>query len=137
MSAATPVIRVFVYGTLRPGSTNPHAVFLSFRCRSLGCARVRGRLFRHGAQFAAIYEPDGSKEITGEIFLLPADHGEQVLESLDRYEGIGVGLRGEPAFQRERVMAILTDGNCMECWTWVFALPVNGLTEIRGGDAQA
>lgn len=137
MSAVTSATRVFVYGTLRHGSTNPHAAFLSFRCRRIGSAKLPGRLFRHGAHFAAVHEPESKKEVVGDILLLPHPYAGEILQSLDRYEGIGAGLAGQPVFQRHKVMAVLEDGNRVECWTWLFLLPVQGLMEIRSGDALA
>ena len=134
MSAAPPVTRVFVYGSLRPGSTNPHATFLSFRCPSLGRAKIRGRLFRNGLQFAAVHEPNGHKEVTGDVLVLPELHAGDIIESLDRYEGIGAGMPGPPAFHRRLIPVTLAGGEMLVCWAWLFALSIAGLPEVRSGD---
>ena len=133
MSADPPATPVFVYGTLRPGSANPHAAFLTARCRPLGTARLKARLYRVGAHFAAV--PDAHSRVTGEVLLLPPAGAGGILESLDRYEGIGAGLPGPPSYRREKVTVLLAGGEPLECWTWLYCRDVQGLAEVSGGDA--
>jgi gamma-glutamylcyclotransferase (GGCT)/AIG2-like uncharacterized protein YtfP len=139
MSVPNPCLPVFLYGPLRPGSSHPYAVLLASRCRQLGPGRMKGRLFRRGAGFAAIYEPNGAAEIIGEVLELPDAGAEQILDSLDRFEGIGIGtgLPGAPVFVRERIPVELFDCAPLECWVWTYCGPVEDLAPVRNGDALA
>ena len=85
-------------------------------------------------QYAAIHEPDGTKEVTGDVLVLPDPHAGEILESLDRYEGIGTGMPGPAAFKRQLIPVLLSGGEILECWAWLFALSVIGLPEVRSGD---
>lgn len=96
---------------------------------------MKGRLFRRGAGFAAIYEPNGAAEILGEVLELPGAGAEQILDSLDRFEGIGTGLPGAPVFVRERIPVVLLDCAPLECWVWTYCGPVEDLAPVRTGDA--
>ncbi len=135
MSAASPVSLLFVYGSLRPGSRNPHAVFLLARCRAFGPATMPGRLFRNGTHFAALHEPESDNRVLGDVMELPSDRAVEMLTSLDRYEGIGAGLLNPPSYNRAHVPVILTDGTLLTCWAWLWNLPVNGMKHVRHGDA--
>src|SRR6187455_3081464 len=120
MSAASLVSLLFVYGSLRPGSSNPHASFLLARCRLLGGAVMPGRLFRNGTHLAALHEPGSESRVLGEVMELPPDRTEQMLASLDRYEGIGTGLPDPPSYVRQSVTVTLEDGRCLICWAWLW-----------------
>ena len=135
MSAASPVSLLFVYGSLRPGSRNPHAVFLLARCRALGPAAMPGRLFRNGTHFAALHEPESESRVLGDVMELPPDRAGEMLTSLDRYEGIGAGLPDPPFYIRHCIPVMLPDGTHLTCWAWLWNLPVNGMKHVRHGDA--
>lgn len=135
MSAAVLVPLLFIYGSLRVGSVNPHAAFLHSCCRHTGKGRMPGRLFRNGSTHAALYEPEGAGVVIGDVLELPANRVPEMLTSLDRYEGIGAGLPLPPAFKRELVAVSLTDGTRIECWAWLFTQSVKGFLHIRNGDA--
>lgn len=96
---------------------------------------MKGRLFRHGTGFAATHEPDGGAEIVGEVIELPETGADQILDSLDRYEGIGTGLPGPPAFVRQRIPVLLAGQLSMECWTWIYRGPLETLVPVKHGDA--
>ncbi len=135
MSAASPVSLLFVYGSLRPGSRNPHAAFLPTRCRTLGTAAMPGRLFRNGTHFAALHEPESESCVIGDVMELPPDRAGEMLTSLDRYEGIGAGLPHPPSYVRNCIPAVLPDGTAHNCWAWLWNLPVNGMKHVRHGDS--
>ncbi len=137
MSEVSPASLLFVYGTLRLGSHNPHAVFLHSRCRRTGSARMPGRLFRIGSVYGALYEPDSESSVLGDVLELPEHSAQEILGSLDRYEGIGAGLPRPATFRRERVRAIMESGEEVKCWTWIYNLPVKGCSHVRHGDALA
>lgn len=66
---------------------------------------------------------------------LPAGHADNMLISLDRYEGIGAGLSTPPCYVRQCVSATLHDGTPLRCWAWLWNLPVDGMKHLRHGDA--
>ena len=130
-----PVPLLFVYGSLRLGSANPHAAFLHARCRTVGAGRMRGRLFRNGLLYGALYEQESSSSVIGDVLELPAGHSGDILVSLDRYEGIGGGMPKPAAYHRSLVKVSLANDTVVECWAWLYALPLTGCTHIRHGDA--
>jgi gamma-glutamylcyclotransferase (GGCT)/AIG2-like uncharacterized protein YtfP len=136
--SASPVITLFVYGSLRVGGGNPHASFLHSRCRHAGVGIMRGRLFRNGTQWGALYEPDGNLSVRGDVFELPPDSAESMLLSLDRYEGIGAGLPAPPGYHR-RIVSVTIDASApvVACWAWLYVSPLNGWHHVRSGDALA
>jgi gamma-glutamylcyclotransferase (GGCT)/AIG2-like uncharacterized protein YtfP len=134
MSAALLVPLLFIYGSLRVGSANPHAVFLHRCCRHTGKGRMPGRLFRSGSLHGATYEPDSASSVVGDVFELPDGRAGEMISSLDRYEGIGAGIPAPPAFRRELVMVSMANGTSLQCWAWLYTQPVKGLTQVRHGD---
>ena len=138
MSSPVPVPAfLFIYGSLRPGGSNPHAGFLQARCRQVGQARMAGRLFRSGSVHGALFEPGSVSSVIGDVLELPAGRAEEFLTSLDRYEGIGSRMPKPATFRREQVQVTLDDGTRIECWTWLYNLPVKGCSLVRHGDALA
>ena len=135
MSDRPSVLPLFVYGTLRKGSANPHAVFLHSRCRHTGTARMPGRLFRSTATYGALYEPGSNTKVLGDLLELPAAAAQEILTSLDRYEGIGPGMPRPHPFRRDVVQVEREDGEMVECWTWLYNLPTKGCSLVRHGDA--
>jgi gamma-glutamylcyclotransferase (GGCT)/AIG2-like uncharacterized protein YtfP len=134
MSAALLVPLLFIYGSLRVGSANPHAPFLHRRCRHAGTGRMPGRLFRNGSLHGALYEPESASRVIGDIFELPEETAAEMLTSLDRYEGIGAGVPAPASFKRELVGVHLPDGTPLKCWAWLYTQPLKGFSHIRHGD---
>ena len=94
-----------------------------------------GRLFRNGSVHGALHEPDHSGTVVGDVLELPPDSRDEILATIDRYEGIGARLPRPAAFRRERVTVIMdADGSPAECWAWLYNLPVKGASHIRHGD---
>src|SRR5688572_6617444 len=135
MSAVMLVPLLFIYGSLRVGSTNPHAAYLHSCCRHCGIGKMPGRLFRNGSLHAAVYEPGAQHTVAGDVFELPDGRCGELICSLDRYEGIGAGLPHPPAFRREEVPVSLADGTSLQCWAWLYILSVKGFSPVRHGDA--
>jgi gamma-glutamylcyclotransferase (GGCT)/AIG2-like uncharacterized protein YtfP len=61
------------------------------------------------------------------------DEPGKVLEFIDDYEGFGDDQEQPNLFIRV-LMAIETTGGPVECWVYVYNLPVNGKIKIEGGD---
>ena len=126
---------VFLYGTLRTGSGNPHAPILHSRCTPVDQGLMPGRLFRVNQHYGAICDPASPETVVGDIVQFPAELAQVILDGLDRYEGIAPGQPGEPAFRREKVDVLRPDGTRLSCWTWLYALSTSGCSQIRHGDA--
>jgi gamma-glutamylcyclotransferase (GGCT)/AIG2-like uncharacterized protein YtfP len=120
MSSHSPHCRVFLYGSLRQGSGNPHSTLLHSRCRTTGQGHMPGRLFRVGMLYGAVYEPGSPSTVLGEIIEIPASAAADILDTLDRYEGTTPGTPGTggPPFTREEVDITHADGTILRCWRW-------------------
>lgn len=95
------VTHLFVYGTLRSGSSANH---LLEGGRLVGPTTVAGELHDVGGSYPAlVLEGEGSVE--GEVWACP----EELLAEIDRYEGVESGL-----FSRARVAT-----GAGTCWTYV------------------
>lgn len=94
-----------------------------------------GRLFRNGAHFCALHEPESDSRVLGEVVELPDGHATGILNSLDHYEGIGAGLASPPSYVRQSVSTTLSDGTVVLCWAWLWTQPVDGMKHLRHGDA--
>lgn len=80
----TQPIRLFVYGTLRPGHAPASVAAYVDRCRDLGSACTAGRLYDLRNYPGAIVESGSDGRIFGQLLELPS---EAALKRLDAYEG--------------------------------------------------
>ncbi len=121
--------RIFVYGSLRPGSGHPMAAWLAAHAVAEGRAQVAGRLYRVSWYPALVIAgATAGERVQGELFRLPAP---ALLAELDAYEEV----RGQPddEYRRERV-TVWRDGRPAEAWAWVWQREVGGLLRVPGGD---
>jgi gamma-glutamylcyclotransferase (GGCT)/AIG2-like uncharacterized protein YtfP len=95
---------LFVYGTLRSGST---AGGMLEGCRRVGEARLNGLLYDIDGRFPALLLYGGA-QVHGEVWRCPA----ALLPRLDAYEGTGRGL-----FRRVGAHAE-ADGELVPCWVY-------------------
>ena len=133
-SKSTPD-HLFVYGTLRLGSSNPHAAFLHECCTHAGLGTITGRLYRIGYYPGLLLDP-GGVHVVGDVFALPA--GEQragLLQQLDHYEGVDRN-QTEAEYLREPVM-VQADSGPVLCWVYLYNHSVAGKPEITSGDFMA
>jgi gamma-glutamylcyclotransferase (GGCT)/AIG2-like uncharacterized protein YtfP len=79
------MLLLFVYGTLMDPENNFGAI-LQKKCRFFGEGSMAGRLFQVDWYPGALYEPASEYRVHGKIFELTAS---EVLEDIDRYEGVG------------------------------------------------
>lgn len=94
-----------------------------------------GRLFRVSQQYAALYEPSSKDTVIGDVVRFPEHLAGDILEGLDRYEGIVAGLSTPPPFKREVVRVQRPEGSWLDCWAWLCNHSVAGCSQIRHGDA--
>ena len=115
--------RLFVYGTLRLGSSNEYASELATAARFIGHGRIRGRLFRvthYPALAAPLSEADWVK---GDVFENISD---ELLQRLDDYEG--------PEYTRVVSEIRMEDGQKLAAYLYCYAMPVDQLEMIPSGD---
>lgn len=123
--------RVFVYGTLRRGFTNPGRSILDEHARLIDEATMAGQLHDLGAYPALLHPSEDPTPVHGEVYEL-VDDPERGLERLDRYEG----ARGRDPlpYERRKVTVELASGEDLEAWTYVWTeRPPEG-SRIEGGD---
>ena len=115
---------LFIYGTLMPGLRLQAEMHGAER---LGPARVPGRLVDVG-RYPGLLHGDGL--VTGEVYRV----NDAQLARLDAVEDMVAGDRAASQYWRERVQ--VRDGALagQQVWTYVYNLPVDGLTPIAHGD---
>jgi gamma-glutamylcyclotransferase (GGCT)/AIG2-like uncharacterized protein YtfP len=120
---------VFVYGSLRTGAGGPMQAWLAAAARSIGDARVRGRLFVVDWYPGLVL--GGETWVRGELWVLddPA-----ILLPLDAYEGCGPDDRLPHEFVRTRVSVHPERGDAVEAWVYAYAGPTQSLAVIASGD---
>jgi gamma-glutamylcyclotransferase (GGCT)/AIG2-like uncharacterized protein YtfP len=128
---------LFVYGTLRSGSTSPMAARVARDTVLVARGVMRGRLFDAGVYPAMITDVADPWQVHGELLHLPDDkvRRRRLLSELDLYEGVLHGPAEQLSlFVRLVVDVRLDDGAMMPAWAYVYHRDVSGLTEIGTGD---
>jgi gamma-glutamylcyclotransferase (GGCT)/AIG2-like uncharacterized protein YtfP len=122
-------VYLFVYGTLRPGSSHSMAKFLADHARHVGPAKMPGRLYNLGRYPGMVAAVDADDWVIGDIFQI-AD-ADPVLARLDEYEG----ATGEAPrlFERKRGAAHLESGATVEAWHYQYQRMVPAKAWIRSG----
>lgn len=118
---------LFVYGTLLD-TQNEFGAYLNQSCRFYAEGRFQGMLYDIGEYPGAVR---GSESyVYGKVFLV--NDPNNVLKLLDEYEGFGPDELQPNLFVRELV-PVETDKGMVECWTYLYNHPVDGLSMIGSG----
>jgi gamma-glutamylcyclotransferase (GGCT)/AIG2-like uncharacterized protein YtfP len=120
---------LFVYGTLL-NSDNSYGAYLQQHCILLQSGKFRGRLYNAGEYPGAVIDSDADQYVHGSIYLM--DEPDKILEFIDDYEGFGDDQEQPNLFLRVLSIIETTDGS-MECWVYVYNLPIDGLLLIKSG----
>lgn len=120
--------RLFVYGTLRRGFSNPGREILELHGEHVAMATVRGHLYEVQGLPALVVD-DGAGPVAGELYRLTREPG-VALARLDAYEGVG---HGGPY---ERVLAPVSTPSdaSLEAWVYAWHQPVEDGARIQSGD---
>lgn len=121
---------LFVYGTLLDHQ-NEFAGYLSSNCIFYAYGKIKGKLYDMGEYPGAILMADSENYVHGKIYLL--NSVEKTLELLDDYEGYGPGQLQPNLFVR-RVINVETSAGEVECWVYLYNLPVGGFKLIESGN---
>ncbi|WP_336958280.1 gamma-glutamylcyclotransferase family protein [Sphingobium aquiterrae] len=130
MSATCPLL--FVYGTLRRGAEGPMAARLAQGAQWLGEAWAPGRLFMLDG-YPGFVPDDAGAPIPGDLFAMT--DADAMLALLDDYEECA------PHFPEPREYARIlldvrmhgTDAAPRTAWTYAYARPTRGLSQIADG----
>jgi gamma-glutamylcyclotransferase (GGCT)/AIG2-like uncharacterized protein YtfP len=120
---------LFVYGSLIDEG-NEFAIYLKGNSTFYSPGKVKGKLYDIGEYPGAVLSAEDDAYIYGNI--LRIDTPEKVFKVIDDYEGYG----GEQSWPNEftRVLTYIeTEIGIINCWIYVYNLPVNGLGYIKGG----
>jgi pyruvate carboxylase len=116
--------RLFAYGTLRRGA--PMHRLIEHATRFLGPASFAGRLFDLG-DYPAVTDGGGRRDVVyGELYELMAEGREQLLDSIDRYEG--------RSFERVRREVTCQDGTVVVAFLYLFRGDLASARRVRSGD---
>ena len=117
--------RLFVYGTLRPGSGNRFADELAKRANHIGQGTIKGRLYRVAHYPGLVTAQAEGERVRGDVFdgITP-----ELWRMLDDYEGSD--------YAREVVAVRMEEGAIVEACVYRFLLRTEGLSWIRSGDWQ-
>lgn len=125
-------MRLFVYGTLRPGLGHALGQRLGQVGQRLGLGRVFGRLYDCGAFPVAV--PDASQRfrVTGEVF--EVEDNPLFWALLDEYEDFKPNDLRHSHFRRAEAEVKMESLERLQAQIYWYRLPIDGLTEIPSGD---
>jgi gamma-glutamylcyclotransferase (GGCT)/AIG2-like uncharacterized protein YtfP len=121
--------KLFVYGTLLD-LDNKYGIYLRDNSRFYAAGKIKGKLYDIGEYPGAVLLREGNEYICGTI--LQIDNSGDVLAVIDLYEGFG-----DDQPQPNEFIRILTEAETgvgtINCWIYLYNLPVDGLVAIRDG----
>ena len=120
---------LFVYGSLLD-SDNEFGNYLMHNADFVATALFKGRLYDCGTYPGAVAGENGY-DIKGSVYQLR--DATTALATLDDYEGYGIEQEQPNLFIRKQ-SSVLCNNNPVECWIYLYNLPIEGLTEITSGD---
>jgi gamma-glutamylcyclotransferase (GGCT)/AIG2-like uncharacterized protein YtfP len=129
---------LFVYGTLRRGSRNDHSgrneilALLAKYGRSLGPARLQGRLFMVKHFPGAVHSDAPNMWVHGAVYELPSN--DTIWQQLDDYEECSAKFPTPTLYCRWKKTVVLENGITVDAWVYMYNRPTDGLTEIPSGD---
>lgn len=119
---------LFIYGTLL-NHNNDFAVYLKEHSHFFANGKVKGKLYDIGEYPGAILD-DGDEYIYGVILLI--NDPEVVFLEIDDYEGYG-DEQPEPNEFIRISAEVKTAAEMVNCYLYVYNLPIDGLQKIEGG----
>lgn len=121
---------VFVYGTLRRGSTHNH--LMTAVATYYMQATVTGQLFDIGAYPGLVMNPTTHHKVIGEVYRMK--RGKIALAFLDDYEGCSARFAYPHEYVRQRAEVKLDNGRVISAWVYVYNASVNNKPEVKSGD---
>ncbi|TWT99826.1 AIG2-like family protein [Botrimarina colliarenosi] len=127
---------LFVYGTLKSGFDNAHAIALRHAATLVGPAVLCGRMYlvqgpRGSMRYPAVTEPlHDSDTVRGELYRL---HDERVLSRLDLYEGCGPVSPTPHEYRRVVAEVVVNPTEAMLAYVYLYSGPTDGLRRLEKG----
>lgn len=118
--------RLFVYGSLRAGQSNPMAALLHAHARHLGPGTVQGRLYVVSWYSGMVAGEAAGDVVHGDVFELAAETAKRVIAEMDAYEG--------DAFVRAPVEVAMEGETRFPAFAYLYAGGVAGLARVAHGD---
>jgi gamma-glutamylcyclotransferase (GGCT)/AIG2-like uncharacterized protein YtfP len=129
----TPVIHLFVYGSLRRGFQHPVFDYIKNHFTFVSAANAKGKMFDLGDYPAAIPFTEG-KGIVGELFVANSeDDFNWAISQLDDYEGLNPEA-GEQALYKREATTVTHNGVETLAWIYWYNGDVTGKPVIESGD---
>ena len=119
--------KLFVYGTLLD-EDNKYGIYLRDNSEFFSSGQIEGILYDIGEYPGAILSAGGDDFIYG--IILQIDEPSEVLALIDMYEGFGEDQPQPNEFIRVLTEAE-TDRGRVNCWIYLYNLPVYGLMPIE------
>ena len=120
---------LFIYGTLM-NVENEYAAFLKSNSTFYAEGKLKGKLYDIGEYPGATPSMKKNEFVYGSVMQLNDE--EAVLPIVDEYEGFGTGQ-----LQPNEFIRVLTDvetaAGIINCWTYLYNLPVDNLPQIVSG----
>lgn len=123
---------IFVYGSLRRGSSSPVRGVLDNYAEYVGEATFRGNLFEIDWYPGVVPSKDENDIVYGEIYKMI--DSEKVLSELDRYEGCSPANSKPHAFVRKERIVKLKEGKELNAWIYLYNQSTSGKKRIPSGD---
>jgi gamma-glutamylcyclotransferase (GGCT)/AIG2-like uncharacterized protein YtfP len=121
---------IFVYGTLRRDSPEgAHKAYLN-GTHFISPAQIRGRLYMVN-YYPGLVLTETDHWATGEVYLI--QHASQ-LHDLDVYEGCAKKSPQPHEYARQIVDVVLSDGEILQAWAYVYILNTQNLPVIESGN---
>lgn len=116
------------------GIQSPIANYLKGNSAFLGEGKVNGLLLDIGHYPGLVYEQHSEKRVVGHVFEL--NNAQEMLPNLDHYECVGPAFEEPNQYRRELVQVEL-DGKKLDCWAYLYNLPIEGIKRIESGNYLA
>lgn len=121
---------LFVYGTLLDAN-NVYGDFLKRNSEYITEGSFHGKLYHIGEYPGAHYIPEEKGKVYGSIVAMTDEN--KVLRVLDDYEGFGFSGTVPNEFTREFMNIDTANGDKLDCWVYLFNLPVTNFKFIPSG----
>jgi gamma-glutamylcyclotransferase (GGCT)/AIG2-like uncharacterized protein YtfP len=122
-------IYLFVYGTLLD-ENNSFAAYLREHAAFYYPGKVKGQLYDIGEYPGAVFDDDAKEFVYGSIYTM--NNTAELFQQLDDYEGFGETLGQPNEFERELIV-VETEQGLIDCWVYLYNLPVDGFRRITSG----
>lgn len=119
---------LFVYGTLLRNVESPMHIVLAKQAEFVGEGRFNGMLYNVGSYPAAVRTDNAENMVYGEVYLMREPR--KALALLDEYEGCNLET---PLFRREKASVLLSYGEEVEAWIYLYNHSTEGLERIKSG----